>query len=120
MPVPALQQLQWEIGEKRSPRTSSIFTREKKTFQGTSQAQVEEKRTSSGHSSLNLTCHGSHFSVNEIDGNDDGDSTDDTEAKQEGPTIGTVGTFELMSSKDLAYQMTIYDWELFNCVHEGL
>ncbi|PNJ59948.1 RAPGEF4 isoform 15, partial [Pongo abelii] len=24
----------------------------------------------------------------------------------------------LMSSKDLAYQMTIYDWELFNCVHE--
>lgn len=23
-----------------------------------------------------------------------------------------------MSSKDLAYQMTIYDWELFNCVHE--
>ncbi|XP_031792353.1 rap guanine nucleotide exchange factor 4 isoform X9 [Piliocolobus tephrosceles] len=38
--------------------------------------------------------------------------------EQEGPTIGTVGTFELMSSKDLAYQMTIYDWELFNCVHE--
>nr|XP_045003433.1 rap guanine nucleotide exchange factor 4 isoform X3 [Jaculus jaculus] len=38
--------------------------------------------------------------------------------EQEGPTAGTVGTFELMSSKDLAYQMTIYDWELFNCVHE--
>ncbi|XP_074071802.1 rap guanine nucleotide exchange factor 4 isoform X5 [Macrotis lagotis] len=38
--------------------------------------------------------------------------------EQEGPTTGTVGTFELMSSKDLAYQMTIYDWELFNCVHE--
>uniref|UniRef100_A0A8I3WKA6 Rap guanine nucleotide exchange factor 4 n=1 Tax=Callithrix jacchus TaxID=9483 RepID=A0A8I3WKA6_CALJA len=38
--------------------------------------------------------------------------------EQEGPTVGTVGTFELMSSKDLAYQMTIYDWELFNCVHE--
>ncbi|XP_046940074.1 rap guanine nucleotide exchange factor 4 isoform X7 [Lynx rufus] len=38
--------------------------------------------------------------------------------EQEGPTVGTMGTFELMSSKDLAYQMTIYDWELFNCVHE--
>ncbi|XP_078260085.1 rap guanine nucleotide exchange factor 4 isoform X2 [Rhinoraja longicauda] len=37
---------------------------------------------------------------------------------QEGPSIGTMVTFELMSSKDLAYQMTIYDWELFNCVHE--
>ncbi|XP_072197328.1 rap guanine nucleotide exchange factor 4 isoform X2 [Excalfactoria chinensis] len=38
--------------------------------------------------------------------------------EQEGPSAGTVGTFELMSSKDLAHQMTIYDWELFNCVHE--
>uniref|UniRef100_A0A8D0GAY9 Rap guanine nucleotide exchange factor 4 n=1 Tax=Sphenodon punctatus TaxID=8508 RepID=A0A8D0GAY9_SPHPU len=38
--------------------------------------------------------------------------------EQEGPSVGTLGTFELMSSKDLAYQMTIYDWELFNCVHE--
>ncbi|XP_072117964.1 rap guanine nucleotide exchange factor 4 isoform X5 [Mobula birostris] len=37
---------------------------------------------------------------------------------QEGPSMGTMATFELMSSKDLAYQMTIYDWELFNCVHE--
>uniref|UniRef100_A0A8C7NW71 Rap guanine nucleotide exchange factor 4 n=1 Tax=Oncorhynchus mykiss TaxID=8022 RepID=A0A8C7NW71_ONCMY len=27
--------------------------------------------------------------------------------------------FELMSSKDLAYQMTLYDWELFSC-HELL
>uniref|UniRef100_A0A8C2K603 Zgc:171558 n=1 Tax=Cyprinus carpio TaxID=7962 RepID=A0A8C2K603_CYPCA len=26
--------------------------------------------------------------------------------------------FELMSSKDLAFQMTQYDWELFSCVHE--
>ncbi|XP_060113063.1 rap guanine nucleotide exchange factor 4 isoform X2 [Heteronotia binoei] len=38
--------------------------------------------------------------------------------EQEGPSTGTMGTFELMSSKDLAYQMTVYDWELFNCVHE--
>ncbi|KAG8124915.1 hypothetical protein E2320_020201 [Naja naja] len=38
--------------------------------------------------------------------------------EQEGPSTGTMGTFELMSSKDLAYQMTIFEWELFNCVHE--
>ncbi|KAJ8416864.1 hypothetical protein AAFF_G00327420 [Aldrovandia affinis] len=38
--------------------------------------------------------------------------------EQEGPSLGTMGSFELMSSKDLAYQMTVYDWELFNCVHE--
>ncbi|XP_072556900.1 rap guanine nucleotide exchange factor 4 isoform X2 [Paramormyrops kingsleyae] len=38
--------------------------------------------------------------------------------EQEGPSTGSFGTFELMSSKDLAYQMTLYDWELFNCVHE--
>nr|XP_014350064.1 PREDICTED: rap guanine nucleotide exchange factor 4 [Latimeria chalumnae] len=38
--------------------------------------------------------------------------------EQEGPSTGTTGTFELMSSKDLAYQMTVYDWELFNCVYE--
>uniref|UniRef100_A0A8C8SIQ0 Rap guanine nucleotide exchange factor 4 n=1 Tax=Pelusios castaneus TaxID=367368 RepID=A0A8C8SIQ0_9SAUR len=38
--------------------------------------------------------------------------------EQEGPSTGSVGTFELMSSKDLAYQMTVYDWELFSCVHE--
>ncbi|XP_048835595.1 rap guanine nucleotide exchange factor 4 isoform X2 [Brienomyrus brachyistius] len=38
--------------------------------------------------------------------------------EQDGPSTGSFGTFELMSSKDLAYQMTLYDWELFNCVHE--
>ncbi|KAJ8403333.1 hypothetical protein AAFF_G00351050 [Aldrovandia affinis] len=38
--------------------------------------------------------------------------------EQEGPSTGTIGSFELMSSKDLAYQMTMYDWELFNCIHE--
>ncbi|MBN3287143.1 RPGF4 factor, partial [Polyodon spathula] len=38
--------------------------------------------------------------------------------EQEGPSAGSMGTFELMSSKDLAYQITIYDWEHFNCVHE--
>ncbi|XP_028662120.1 rap guanine nucleotide exchange factor 4 isoform X2 [Erpetoichthys calabaricus] len=39
-------------------------------------------------------------------------------SEQEGPSLGSIGTFELMSSKDLAHQMTVYDWELFNCVHE--
>uniref|UniRef100_A0A3B4ZPH5 Rap guanine nucleotide exchange factor 4-like n=1 Tax=Stegastes partitus TaxID=144197 RepID=A0A3B4ZPH5_9TELE len=39
-------------------------------------------------------------------------------ADQEGPSAGSMSTFELMSSKDLAYQMTMYDWELFSCVHE--
>uniref|UniRef100_A0A4W5JV60 Rap guanine nucleotide exchange factor 4 n=1 Tax=Hucho hucho TaxID=62062 RepID=A0A4W5JV60_9TELE len=38
--------------------------------------------------------------------------------EQEGPSTGSMGSFELMSSKDLAYQMTLYDWELFHCVHE--
>ncbi|XP_063285807.1 rap guanine nucleotide exchange factor 4 isoform X2 [Pelobates fuscus] len=38
--------------------------------------------------------------------------------EQEGPSAGTMSTFELMSSKDLAYQMTIHDWDLFNCVRE--
>uniref|UniRef100_A0A7N8WV74 Rap guanine nucleotide exchange factor 4 n=1 Tax=Mastacembelus armatus TaxID=205130 RepID=A0A7N8WV74_9TELE len=38
---------------------------------------------------------------------------------QEGPSAGSMSTFELMSSKDLAYQMTMFDWELFSC-HELL
>uniref|UniRef100_A0A8C7LJ42 Rap guanine nucleotide exchange factor 4b n=1 Tax=Oncorhynchus kisutch TaxID=8019 RepID=A0A8C7LJ42_ONCKI len=38
---------------------------------------------------------------------------------QEGPSAGSMSSFELMSSKDLAYQMTLYDWELFSC-HELL
>uniref|UniRef100_A0A6Q2X048 Rap guanine nucleotide exchange factor 4 n=1 Tax=Esox lucius TaxID=8010 RepID=A0A6Q2X048_ESOLU len=37
---------------------------------------------------------------------------------QEGPSAGSMSSFELMSSKDLAYQMTLFDWELFSCVHE--
>uniref|UniRef100_A0A672TB49 Rap guanine nucleotide exchange factor 4-like n=1 Tax=Sinocyclocheilus grahami TaxID=75366 RepID=A0A672TB49_SINGR len=39
-------------------------------------------------------------------------------AEQEGPSTGSMSSFELMSSKDLACQMTQYDWELFSCVHE--
>ncbi|XP_041662863.1 rap guanine nucleotide exchange factor 4 isoform X2 [Cheilinus undulatus] len=38
--------------------------------------------------------------------------------EQEGPSAGFLASFELMSSKDVAYHMTSYDWELFNCVHE--
>ncbi|MEQ2199946.1 hypothetical protein XENOCAPTIV_017756, partial [Xenoophorus captivus] len=39
-------------------------------------------------------------------------------AEQEGPSVGSLANFELMSSKDVAYHMTFYDWELFHCVHE--
>ncbi|XP_034042266.1 rap guanine nucleotide exchange factor 4-like isoform X1 [Thalassophryne amazonica] len=38
--------------------------------------------------------------------------------EQEGPSEGSLAIFELMSSKDVAYHMTFYDWELFHCVHE--
>ncbi|KAM3607993.1 uncharacterized protein V6R79_017323 [Siganus canaliculatus] len=40
--------------------------------------------------------------------------------EQEGPSTGLLSSFELMSSKDVAYHMTSYDWELFHCVHENL
>uniref|UniRef100_A0A3B5Q8J8 Rap guanine nucleotide exchange factor 4 n=1 Tax=Xiphophorus maculatus TaxID=8083 RepID=A0A3B5Q8J8_XIPMA len=39
-------------------------------------------------------------------------------SEQEGPSLGSLPNFELMSSKDVAYHMTFYDWELFHCVHE--
>ncbi|TSM68884.1 Rap guanine nucleotide exchange factor 4 [Bagarius yarrelli] len=38
--------------------------------------------------------------------------------EQEGPSAGSMTTLELMSSKEVAYQMTLYEWELFSCVHE--
>uniref|UniRef100_A0A3Q0QSE6 Rap guanine nucleotide exchange factor 4 n=1 Tax=Amphilophus citrinellus TaxID=61819 RepID=A0A3Q0QSE6_AMPCI len=38
--------------------------------------------------------------------------------EQEGHCTGSLASFELMSSKDVAYHMTSYDWELFHCVHE--
>ncbi|XP_070564764.1 rap guanine nucleotide exchange factor 4-like isoform X2 [Ptychodera flava] len=38
--------------------------------------------------------------------------------EQEGPSMGTSMVFELMSTKEVAYQMTHYDWELLYCVHE--
>ncbi|KAK7489572.1 hypothetical protein BaRGS_00019206, partial [Batillaria attramentaria] len=38
--------------------------------------------------------------------------------EQEGPSTGTSNTLEMMSTKELAFHMTLYDWELFSCVHE--
>ncbi|XP_068185714.1 rap guanine nucleotide exchange factor 4 isoform X2 [Antennarius striatus] len=38
--------------------------------------------------------------------------------EQEGTSAGLLSSFELMSSKDVAYHMTSFDWELFHCVHE--
>ncbi|XP_061736009.1 rap guanine nucleotide exchange factor 4 [Nerophis ophidion] len=38
--------------------------------------------------------------------------------EQEGPSAGSLSSFEWMSSKAVAYHLTFYDWELFNCVHE--
>ncbi|KAL3832511.1 hypothetical protein ACJMK2_024146 [Sinanodonta woodiana] len=38
--------------------------------------------------------------------------------EQDGPSLGSLNTLELMSSKEMAYHMTVYDWELFSCVHE--
>ncbi|KAM9850425.1 rap guanine nucleotide exchange factor 4 isoform 3-T3 [Aulostomus maculatus] len=38
--------------------------------------------------------------------------------EQEGPSTGSLASFEWMSSKDVAYHLTSYDWELFHCVHE--
>lgn len=38
--------------------------------------------------------------------------------EQEGPTCGTASTIELMSTKEIAYHLTLYDWELFCCLQE--
>ncbi|PSN41817.1 hypothetical protein C0J52_07838 [Blattella germanica] len=39
-------------------------------------------------------------------------------AEQEGPTEGMDVDLELFSTKELAYHMTLFDWDLFWCVHE--
>lgn len=38
--------------------------------------------------------------------------------EQEGPSEGTFSTIEMFSSREMAYHMTLYDWELFSCVQE--
>ena len=35
-----------------------------------------------------------------------------------GPPQGSVNTIELVSSREMAYYMTVYDWDLFSCVQE--
>jgi hypothetical protein len=38
--------------------------------------------------------------------------------EQEGPTEGMDVDLELFSTKELAYHITLFDWDLFWCVHE--
>lgn len=38
--------------------------------------------------------------------------------EQEGPSDGSFPTIEVFSSREMAYHMTLYDWELFSCVQE--
>ncbi|XP_061113556.1 rap guanine nucleotide exchange factor 3 isoform X3 [Conger conger] len=38
--------------------------------------------------------------------------------EQQGPNQGSMDTLEQMSSKDIANQLTDYDWELFGAMHE--
>lgn len=37
--------------------------------------------------------------------------------EQEGPSKGTWQLLEMFGSKELAYYITLHDWELFNTVH---
>ncbi|XP_064455972.1 rap guanine nucleotide exchange factor 4-like isoform X2 [Ornithodoros turicata] len=39
-------------------------------------------------------------------------------AEQEGPVEGTGALLETLSSHDIAYHMSLYDWYLFSCIHE--
>ncbi|XP_053373396.1 rap guanine nucleotide exchange factor 4-like isoform X2 [Mercenaria mercenaria] len=38
--------------------------------------------------------------------------------EQEGPSEGSFASIEMFSSREMAYHMTLYDWELFTCVQE--
>ena len=38
--------------------------------------------------------------------------------EQDGPSQGSVNTIELVSSREMAYYMTLFDWDLFSCVQE--
>ncbi len=38
--------------------------------------------------------------------------------EQQGPERGTIDILEQMGSKDIASELTNYDWELFNAMHE--
>ncbi|KAG0430805.1 hypothetical protein HPB47_022370, partial [Ixodes persulcatus] len=39
-------------------------------------------------------------------------------SEQEGPLEGTGALLETLSSHDIAYHMSLYDWYLFSCIHE--
>ncbi|XP_037562447.1 rap guanine nucleotide exchange factor 4 isoform X3 [Dermacentor silvarum] len=39
-------------------------------------------------------------------------------SEQEGPVEGTGALLETLSSHDIAYHMSLYDWHLFSCIHE--
>lgn len=38
--------------------------------------------------------------------------------EQQGPEQGTADVLEQMGSKDIATELTNYDWELFTAMHE--
>uniref|UniRef100_A0A8C1RD83 Rap guanine nucleotide exchange factor 4 n=1 Tax=Cyprinus carpio TaxID=7962 RepID=A0A8C1RD83_CYPCA len=66
---------------------------------------------------INIHKH-THASIESLTTSLHGDMIVNPLPEQEGPSTGSMSSFELMSSKDLAFQMTQYDWELFSCVHE--
>lgn len=37
---------------------------------------------------------------------------------QEGPSEGTCNELEMFSTRELAYYITLIDWDLFSSVHE--
>ncbi|GBM28018.1 Rap guanine nucleotide exchange factor 4, partial [Araneus ventricosus] len=39
--------------------------------------------------------------------------------EQDGPSDGTAVILETLNSLDIAYNMTVYEWDLFSCVHES-
>ncbi|XP_014674517.1 PREDICTED: rap guanine nucleotide exchange factor 4-like [Priapulus caudatus] len=38
--------------------------------------------------------------------------------EQDGPSTSTCSQLELMNSRDIAYQLAVFDWDLFTCVHK--
>ena len=38
--------------------------------------------------------------------------------EQEGPSTGSQSILETLSSRTVAFQLTLYDWDLLNCIHQ--
>ncbi|KAG1714594.1 Rap guanine nucleotide exchange factor 4 [Nymphon striatum] len=38
--------------------------------------------------------------------------------EQDGPTQSSIQTLEVLGSRELAFELTLYDWDLFSCIHE--